>query len=97
MRCCGRSIPKRISGRPTNGSGCSSSSTGAARRPTPTQRGHPRLRMRHAPFEVTLEARDRWLVHFREGLDKAALPPELDEQFWDYVQHAAQFMVNSAR
>ena len=53
--------------------------------------------MRHAPFEVTIEARDRWLVHFRAGLDKAALPPELDQQFWDYVQHAAQFMVNSAR
>ncbi len=35
------------------------------------QRGHPRLRMRHAPFAVTPEARDRWLVHFREGLDKA--------------------------
>ena len=61
------------------------------------ERGHPRLRMRHAPFEVTIEARDRWLVHFRAGLDKAALPPELDQQFWDYVQHAAQFMVNSAR
>jgi len=60
------------------------------------QRGHPRLRMRHAPFEVTLEARDHWLMHFREGLDKAALPPELDQQFWDYIQHAANFMVNSA-
>ena len=60
------------------------------------QRGHPRLRMRHAPFEVTLEARDHWLMHFREGLDKAALPPELDQQFWEYIQHAANFMVNSA-
>ena len=60
------------------------------------QSGHPRLRMRHAPFEVTLEARDHWLMHFREGLDKAALPPELDQQFWDYIQHAATFMVNSA-
>ena len=58
------------------------------------QRGHPRLRMRHAPFAVTLEARDRWLVHFREGLDKANLSPELDAQFWAYVQHAANFMVN---
>ena len=58
-------------------------------------RGHPRLRMRHAPFAVTPEARDRWLVHFREGLDAAALSPEQDERFWDYVTHAAQFMVNS--
>jgi hemoglobin len=60
------------------------------------QRGHPRLRMRHAPFEVTPEARDRWLLHFREGLDKAALPPDQDAQFWAYAQHAANFMVNSA-
>jgi hemoglobin len=59
------------------------------------QRGHPRLRIRHAPFAVTPEARDRWLVHFREGLDKANLSPELDAQFWAYVQHAAQFMINT--
>ena len=32
-------------------------------------RGHPRLRMRHAPFGVTTAARDRWLVHFRAALD----------------------------
>lgn len=60
------------------------------------QRGHPRLRMRHAPFEVTPEARDRWLVHFRAGLDKAALSPDHDAQFWAYAQHAANFMVNAA-
>jgi len=59
------------------------------------QRGHPRLRMRHAPFAVTPTARDRWLVHFRAGLDKADLPADLDEQFWAYVQHAATFMINS--
>ena len=58
-------------------------------------RGHPRLRMRHAPFAVTPQAKDRWLVHFREGLDAAGLTPEQDAQFWDYVTHAAQFMVNS--
>ena len=58
-------------------------------------RGHPRLRMRHAPFAVTPHAKDRWLVHFREGLDSVDLTPEQDERFWDYVTHAAQFMVNS--
>jgi len=59
------------------------------------RRGHPRLRMRHAPFKVNPDARDRWLRHFREGLDSANLPPELDAKFWDYVTHAAQFMVNT--
>jgi hemoglobin len=59
------------------------------------QRGHPRLRMRHAPFAVTPEAKDHWLTHFRAALDEAGLTPEQDAQFWDYVTHAAQFMVNT--
>lgn len=59
-------------------------------------RGHPRLRMRHAPFRVTPQARDRWLTHFRAGLDAAGLAPELDAQFWTYVTYAAQSMVNTA-
>ena len=59
------------------------------------RRGHPRLRMRHAPFKVTPTARDHWLRCFRAGLDAANLTPEQDAQFWDYVTHAAQFMVNS--
>jgi hemoglobin len=58
-------------------------------------RGHPRLRMRHAPFAVTSTARDHWLTHFRAGLDEADLTPEQREQFWDYVTHAAQFMINT--
>jgi len=58
-------------------------------------RGHPRLRMRHAPFKVDPLAKDRWLLHFRAGLDAADLTPEQDQKFWDYVTHAAQFMVNS--
>jgi len=58
-------------------------------------RGHPRLRMRHAPFAVTPETKEHWLTHFREGLDAVELTPEQDAQFWDYVTHAAQFMVNT--
>ena len=58
-------------------------------------RGHPRLRMRHAPFAVSPVAAQRWLVHFRAALDDVALTPEQDAQFWDYVTHAAQFMVNT--
>jgi len=58
-------------------------------------RGHPRLRMRHAPFAVTPTARDHWLQHFRAGLDEAGLTPEQDAKFWAYVEHAAQFMINT--
>jgi hemoglobin len=59
------------------------------------RRGHPRLRMRHAPFAVTPAAKEHWLRHFRAALDEAELTPEQDAKFWDYVTHAAQFMVNT--
>ena len=59
------------------------------------RRGHPRLRMRHAPYAVTPHARDRWLHHFRAGLDAAGLTPEQDQRFWEYAHHAAMFMVNA--
>ena len=59
------------------------------------QRGHPRLRMRHAPFPVDQQARDRWLTHFRAALDSVQLTPEQDAQFWAYVTHAATFMINT--
>ena len=39
------------------------------------RRGHPRLRMRHAPFAVTPQAKEHWLMHFRAGLDERGLPP----------------------
>lgn len=58
-------------------------------------RGHPRLRMRHAPYPVDEAARDRWLLHFRAALDDVGLPPEQDARFWDYVTHAATFMINT--
>jgi hemoglobin len=51
--------------------------------------------MRHAPFAVDLAARDRWLTHFRAALDEAGLTPEQDARFWDYITHAASFMVNT--
>ena len=59
------------------------------------QRGHPRLRMRHAPFAVTPRARDLWLGHMRAALDELALTPEQDEQIWTYMVMAAQSMVNT--
>ncbi len=60
------------------------------------ERGHPRLRMRHAPYKVNPEAGQRWLLHFKSGLDSVDLTPEQYEKFWDYVTHAATFMLNSA-
>ena len=58
------------------------------------QRGHPRLRMRHAPFAVTPAARDAWLRHMRDALDELALPEHLERPLWDYLTQAAFSMVN---
>jgi hemoglobin len=59
------------------------------------QRGHPRLRMRHVPFHVDPDARDRWLAHMRTAVDELALPPILEAPLWDYLQRAAYAMVNT--
>jgi hemoglobin len=58
------------------------------------ERGHPRLRMRHAPFAITEHHRDLWLRHMRDALDNRHLPAELDAQMWDYLMMAAQSMIN---
>lgn len=59
------------------------------------QRGHPRLRMRHAPYRIDADARDRWLRHMRAALDARDLPPEQDAAMWRYLHSAAYAMVNS--
>ena len=59
-------------------------------------RGHPRLRMRHNPFKVDFEARDRWLHHMRKAVDSLELPPLYEQTLWDYFERAAHSMVNSA-
>jgi hemoglobin len=59
------------------------------------QRGHPRLRMRHAPFRVNPDARDRWLSHMREAVVSLRLAPMLESVLWDYLERAAWSMVNT--
>lgn len=58
-------------------------------------RGHPRLRMRHAPFHVNPDARDRWLRHMRVAVDSLDLAPLHRAQLWDYLERAAFSMVNT--
>jgi hemoglobin len=59
------------------------------------QRGHPRLRMRHAPFRVNPDARDRWLSHMRDAVRSLRLAPMLESVLWDYLERAAWSMVNT--
>ncbi len=59
-------------------------------------RGHPRLRMRHVPFQIGETERDLWLKHMRTALDELSLPDPLDAQLWDYLVMAAHSLVNVA-
>lgn len=59
------------------------------------ERGHPRLRMRHAPYKVNPAARDAWLKHMRVAVDSVALPPLQASQLWDYLERAAYSMLNT--
>lgn len=62
-------------------------------------RGHPRLRMRHAPFRVDARAHDAWLANMRAALDVAGarhgLSPQDEAELWDYLTRAAFAMVNT--
>jgi hemoglobin len=51
--------------------------------------------MRHMPFAVTPDMRDRWLRHMRDAIDSLDLAPELHQLLWDYLSRAAYAMVNS--
>lgn len=59
------------------------------------RRGHPRLRMRHAPFKIGPAERDAWLRCMRIAVDEEDLQPRHREQLWEYLEMAAQSMVNS--
>lgn len=58
-------------------------------------RGHPRLRLRHAPFPVGPEARDRWLAHMKDAVGSLGLAPLQQATLWDYLERAAHAMVNT--
>jgi hemoglobin len=59
-----------------------------------SERGHPRLRMRHFPFAIGPAERDRWLLHMRAAIDAVAAPDEVRSRLHDYVTMAADAMVN---
>ncbi|MDE9366286.1 globin [Luteipulveratus sp. YIM 133132] len=58
------------------------------------QRGHPRLRMRHMPFAVTPDQRDRWLLHMMAAVDTLGLDETHDLVLRDYLTRAAYSLVN---
>ena len=58
------------------------------------ERGHPRLRMRHAPFAIGPAERDRWLVHMRQALAESGAAPDVAAELERYIAMAAEAMRN---
>ena len=54
----------------------------------------PRLRMRHAPFKIGPAERDAWLRCMRIAVDEADLAPEHRDKLWQYLEMAADSLVN---
>jgi hemoglobin len=58
------------------------------------ERGHPRLRLRHAPFAIGPAERDRWLVHMRAAIEDLAPPTDVAAELERYIAVAAEAMRN---
>ena len=60
------------------------------------RKGHPRLRMRHAPFPVDEAAKLAWLGHMESAIDQTdGSSAEVRSAMVDYFQMAANHLINS--
>ena len=58
------------------------------------ERGHPRLRMRHMPFTIDGDARNRWVAMMDRALEEAALPEDATEVLRAFFHSTATFLRN---
>jgi hemoglobin len=58
------------------------------------ERGHPRLRMRHAPFYISEVEHDAWLQCMHAAIIDLDMVEEMKEELWTYFQYAANSMIN---
>jgi len=58
------------------------------------ERGHPRLRMRHAPFAIGPDERDAWLRLMRAAIAASDTPTDVAERLHAYFDMAAEAMRN---
>ena len=58
------------------------------------ERGHPRLRMRHMPFQIGRAERDAWISAMRGALDEAGVPEPERAALLAYFENTATFMIN---
>ena len=58
------------------------------------KKGHPRLRMRHAEFPITQDARDAWLNAMHQAVNGVEMDAALRAELWIYLEMAANSLVN---
>jgi hemoglobin len=58
------------------------------------ERGHPRLRMRHAPFVIGPRERDLWLKYMLEAIEVVGIAEPARTEMRDYFKRSATFMIN---
>ena len=58
------------------------------------ERGHPRLRMRHMPFTIDGEARNRWVAMMDRALEEAGLPEDATAVLRAFFHSTATFLRN---
>jgi hemoglobin len=58
------------------------------------QRGHPRLRARHAPFQINQAARDRWMHLMNEAMAETGLPSEAEQFLRTFLEGMSTFLIN---
>jgi len=58
------------------------------------ERGHPRLRMRHAPFLIGPQERDHWLAAMLVALEESGLDGFVRDRMWNYFEMSAEAMRN---
>lgn len=58
------------------------------------ERGHPRLRMRHATFVIGEVERGRWLAHMRVAVEEMDPPEEARASLMDYFEKGSAMLQN---
>jgi hemoglobin len=58
------------------------------------ERGHPRLRMRHAPFVIGLAERNAWLAHMTAAVHDTAGDGPVQEELIEYFEMASRSLIN---
>jgi hemoglobin len=59
------------------------------------ERGHPRLRLRHAPFAIGLAERDAWLAHMTEAVRSSGVAHDVEQELLTYFDAASRSLINA--